>query len=58
MFSESAFLEAGYSAVYYSNLKYIAHDEEQHVELLESALMAAGVTPNMACTYDFPFTDV
>ena len=26
--------------------------------LLESALTAAGVTPNQACTYNFAFTDV
>lgn len=54
---ESMFLAAGFSANYYSNLKYVAHDEEAHVELLTSALSSAGVTPVTACEYSFPFTD-
>jgi hypothetical protein len=53
---ESMFLAAGFSASYYSNLKYVAHDEEAHVKLLTSALSTAGVTPVAACTYSFPFT--
>ncbi|KAK3065170.1 hypothetical protein LTS18_007369 [Coniosporium uncinatum] len=57
-FSQRDFMKAGYSADYYNNLKYIAHDEEQHVELLTSALQAAGVMPVAACTYSFPYTDV
>jgi len=57
-FPEQAFLDAGYSATYYSNLKYIAHDEEQHVELLEQGLIAAGAKPVQACKYHFPYTDV
>ena len=55
--SEDEFMKAGFSAAYYDNLKYISHDEEQHVELLTSALMAAGAKPVAACTYDFPYTD-
>ena len=51
------FLAAGFSDLYYSNLKYVVHDEEAHVELLTSALSAAGVTPVSACDYSFPFTD-
>ncbi|MCJ1413769.1 hypothetical protein MMC32_000094 [Xylographa parallela] len=54
---ESDFLAAGFSSAYYNNLKYISHDEEQHVELLTSALAAAGATPVAACTYKFPYTD-
>ena len=54
---ESEFLAAGFSSDYYSNLKYIAHDEEAHVELLTSALTAAGATPVAACEYSFPYTD-
>lgn len=44
--------------MYYSDLKYIAFDEEQHVKLLTGALTDVGVTPNMACTYEFGFDDV
>jgi hypothetical protein len=54
---EQIFLDAGFTSDYYSNLKYIAHDEEAHVELLTSALAAAGASPVAACEYDFPFTD-
>jgi hypothetical protein len=54
---ESMFLAAGFSAAYYNNLKYVAHDEEAHVELITSALSGSGVAPVAACTYKFPFTD-
>lgn len=58
MFPESDFLSAGFSANYYTNLKYVVHDEEQHVIALTAAIKGAGATPVAACTYDFPFTDV
>lgn len=58
MLSEAEFIAAGYPAKYYSDLKYIAHDEESHVELLTSALSAAGASPVAACEYEFGFTDV
>jgi hypothetical protein len=51
-------MTAGYDAKYYSDLQYIASDEESHVMFLTKALEDAGVTPNMACEYTFPFTDV
>lgn len=54
---ESEFLAAGFSSAYYNNLKYIAHDEEAHVELLTAGLTAAGAKPVAACTYKFPYTD-
>jgi organic hydroperoxide reductase OsmC/OhrA len=58
MISESDFIAAGYSAKFYSDLKYIAHDEEVHVQAISAVLTAAGVTPNKACEYMFPMTDV
>jgi hypothetical protein len=51
------FTDAGFSADFYDQLKYIAHDEEGHVLYLEAGLTAAGAMPVEACTYDFPFTD-
>lgn len=57
-FSQQDFNKAGYSDTYYNNLKYIAFDEQSHVELLTGAVKAAGQTPVAACTYDFPYTDV
>ncbi|KAI9846733.1 MAG: hypothetical protein M1838_001162 [Thelocarpon superellum] len=56
-FNEAEFISAGFSSDYYNNLKYIVHDEEAHVELITSALSAAGATPVAACTYKFPYTD-
>jgi Ferritin-like domain len=50
-FTAQDFADAGYGADYYNNLMYIARDEEVHVQVLSSALAAAGVTPNAACTY-------
>lgn len=54
---ESDFLSAGFSKQYFTNLLYVLNDEQDHVELLTSAITAAGATPVAACTYDFPFTD-
>lgn len=58
MLSEQQFIAAGFTPKYYSDLKYIVHDEEQHVLFLEGALKAAGAMPVAACTYKFPFTNV
>lgn len=57
-FSAEDFQKAGYGATYYNNLKYIASDEQSHVQFLSSALTAAGATPVAACQYNFPYTDV
>jgi len=57
MFPLEAFTAQGFSADFYNDLKYIAHDEQGHVEFLEAGLTAAGASPVAACTYDFPFTD-
>ncbi|KAF3909214.1 hypothetical protein ABW20_dc0102670 [Dactylellina cionopaga] len=58
MMPESDFIAAGYTPEYYSNLKYIAHDEEAHVKALTDGITAAGGKPVAACEYAFPFTDV
>jgi hypothetical protein len=57
-FTEQDFIDAGYSATYYNNVKYIATDEESHVLFLEAAITAAGYTPVAACSYNFKFTNV
>lgn len=57
-FPLSEFEKAGYSLKIYDNLKYIVHDEEEHVKLLTTALTAAGATPVAACEYIFPLPDV
>lgn len=57
MMPESDFLDAGYSKAYYDNLKFIAHDEQEHVGLLTQGLTTAGATPVKPCTYKFPYTD-
>ena len=55
--SEAEFVAAGFSSEYYTNLKYVAMDEQDHVMLLTTAIAATGATPVAACTYDFPYTD-
>lgn len=57
MMPESAFIAAGFSKAYYDNLKYIAHDEEAHVQVLTSAIASTGAKPVAACTYSFPYKD-
>ncbi|KAF2480016.1 ferritin-like domain-containing protein, partial [Neohortaea acidophila] len=57
-FTLQDFNNAGYSQDYYHNLKYIAYDEQTHVQVLETLIKAAGGTPNAPCTYDFPYTNV
>jgi hypothetical protein len=57
-FSLQDFKDAGYTEDYYNNLNYIAYDEQTHVTILAGALTAAGVKPNTACTYSFPYTTV
>lgn len=57
-FPLSEFEKAGYPLKIYDNLKYIVHDEEEHVKLLTAALTAAGATPVAACEYIFPLPDV
>ncbi|MCJ1309023.1 hypothetical protein MMC25_002678 [Agyrium rufum] len=55
--SQEDFVNAGFTADYYNNLKYISHDEEAHVEALTAGLIAAGASPVAACEYKFPYTD-
>ncbi|KAG9234778.1 ferritin-like domain-containing protein [Amylocarpus encephaloides] len=54
---EKAFTDAGFSAMFYNDLKTITHDEEGHVVYLEAGLTAAGASPVQACNYTFPMTD-
>lgn len=56
MWSVDEFTAAGFTTMFYDELKYIAHDEEGHVVFLEAGLTAAGATPNAACEYAFPMT--
>lgn len=48
------FTNSNFTEDFYSQLKYIAHDEETHVLFLEAGLTMAGVAPVEACTYKFP----
>ena len=56
-FTESDFVAAGFTTEYFTNLLYVSTDEQDHVELLTSAIAATGATPVAACTYSFPFVD-
>lgn len=58
MFQPQQFTDAGFSPTVFENTVFIAHDEEAHVVLLQSAITAAGGTPVQACQYNFPITDV
>lgn len=49
----SDFVAANQTAAFYNQLKYIAHDEESHVQYLTAGLTAAGAQPVAACTYNF-----
>ncbi|KAI9889985.1 MAG: hypothetical protein M1814_004603 [Vezdaea aestivalis] len=55
--SQEEFVKAGFTPFFYSQLKYVAHDEEAHVVYLTEGLKAAGASPVAACTYKFPMTD-
>ncbi|KPI39493.1 uncharacterized protein AB675_5184 [Cyphellophora attinorum] len=46
-FTAQDFADAGYGATYYNNLKYIANDEQVHVQVLTAALQANGQTPGV-----------
>lgn len=56
MWDQQSFVDAGFPAMLYNDLKYIAHDEEAHVVYLETGLKAAGAMPVAACEYAFPMT--
>ncbi|SCU80201.1 LAFA_0B08086g1_1 [Lachancea sp. 'fantastica'] len=55
-FTLDDFTAANFSSDFYTQLKYITHDEETHVLFLENALKTAGVSPVAACSYSFPVT--
>jgi len=52
----SAFTAAAFNASFYDQLKYIAHDEEEHVLFPGAGLKAAGTQPVAACICSFPMT--
>ena len=58
VFSKESFIQAGFSESFFTNIGFIAQDEETHVALLSSAISAAGATPVAPCNYQFPITDV
>ena len=57
-FSEHDFKMAGYGKRYYENLQFVVADEQSHVQLLTTAIQAAGQAPVAPCTYKFPWSDV
>lgn len=57
-YSEQDFVNAGFDATFYANLKKVSSDEADHVKFLTGGLTAAGATPVAECTYDFGYTDV
>ncbi|RMZ89483.1 hypothetical protein DV736_g3285, partial [Chaetothyriales sp. CBS 134916] len=57
-FSASDFETFGLPSSYFSELLFIAIDEQSHVDLLTTAIIATGSSPVAPCTYNFPFTDV
>ncbi|ETS77331.1 hypothetical protein PFICI_11205 [Pestalotiopsis fici W106-1] len=57
-YSEQDFVDAGFDATFYANLKEVSSDEASHVKFLTAGLTAAGATPVAECTYDFGYTDV
>ncbi|PGH19006.1 hypothetical protein AJ79_00039 [Helicocarpus griseus UAMH5409] len=57
-FAESHFLQAGFDSKLFSQVNFVAQDEEDHVVFLTQALANAGAKPVAACEYNFPYTDV
>ncbi|PGH06836.1 hypothetical protein AJ80_08109 [Polytolypa hystricis UAMH7299] len=57
-FSEQHFHAAGFDSKFFSQVKFVASDEQAHVVFLTDAIAAAGGTPVAACQYEFPYTDV
>jgi hypothetical protein len=57
-FAEADFAAAGFDSTFFTNLQFVAHDEEQHVVLLQGAIAQAGASPVAACQYNFPVTDI
>lgn len=54
MWSVDDFVDANFTEDFYTQLKYIAHDEEAHLLFLEQVIKAAGAEPVQACTYNLP----
>lgn len=52
-FTAQDFAAAGFDAAYFTNLQFIAQDEEAHVVVLTQQIEAAGAAPVAACVYNF-----
>lgn len=57
-FTVQDFQNAGYSADYYNNIKYISYDEQVHVQTLTAAIKSLNAQPVAACSYNFKFDTV
>jgi hypothetical protein len=58
MFAESNFTAAGFSSTTHDFLVIINQHERAHVAALRGLLMARGVVPVDACSYNFPYNSV
>ncbi|CAR23065.1 ferritin-like domain-containing protein [Lachancea thermotolerans CBS 6340] len=54
MWSVDDFVDANFTEDFYTQLKYIVHDEEAHLVFLEQTIRATGAEPVQACTYKLP----
>ena len=52
-FTEKDFADAGFDNNYFTNLNFIAQDEEAHVVVLTQQILASGAQPVEACEYNF-----
>ncbi|SCU82009.1 LAMI_0B08592g1_1 [Lachancea mirantina] len=53
MWTQDDFVAANFTPEFFTQVKYITHNEKRHVLFLEDTLRAAGVEPVPACSYQF-----